>query len=367
MDDPQRYESAKHFVSITGFVLDVFVLVYLIKSGLSVRIREFAEGLSHSPWISVALYMIAVGVIFKIFDLLLSFCSGYLLEHRFGLSRQSLADWTEDQLKAIAVGVPLSLAGIEVIYGLFRASPADWWLYDAVFFIVFAVVMTNLAPVLFLPLFFKFKPVENQNLQSRVERLAHRTQTTICGVFEWALGEKTRKANAAVVGWGNTRRIIVSDTLLENFSGEEIEVIMAHELCHHVKHHIWLGLALQSLLTLAAFFSAYLILPPLAVSLGFRNISDVAAFPLFALVMLGLSLLVLPAVNSFSRRLETQADLYALDITGDALAFVSSMEKLADLNLANKTPNKIVEFIFYSHPSVEDRIKLAADRVGQNV
>jgi Zn-dependent protease with chaperone function len=367
MDDPQRYESAKHFVSVTGFVLDVLILVYLLRSGLSIRIGAFADNLSHSPWISVAVYIVAIGVIFKIFDLLLSFYSGYLLEHRFGLSRQSLAGWSKDQLKAIAVGVPLSIAGIEVIYGLFRASPDSWWLYDAVIFIVFAVVMTNLAPVLFLPLFFKFKPVENQNLQSRVERLSRLTHTAICGVFEWALGEKTRKANAAVVGWGNTRRIIVSDTLLEQFSGEEIEVIMAHELCHHVKHHIWLGLALQALITLAAFFMAHLILPPLAVSLGFQSIADVAVFPLFALVMLGLSLLVLPAVNSFSRRLETQADLYALDITGDALAFVSSMEKLADLNLANKTPNKIVEFIFYSHPSVEDRIKLAANRVGQNV
>lgn len=367
MDDPQRYESAKHFVSVTGFVLDVFILVYLIKSGLSIRIREFAESFSPYHWITVALYLVAVGAIFKVFDLGLSFYSGYFLEHRFGLSRQSLAGWTKDQLKAIAVGVPLSVAGIEIIYGLFRGSPQNWWLYAALIFIVFAVVTTNLAPVLFLPLFFKFKPVEDQNLRSRVERLSRRTHTAICGIFEWALGEKTRKANAAVVGWGNTRRIIVSDTLLENFSGEEIEVIMAHELCHHVKHHIWLGLAMQSLLTLGAFCSARLILPSLTAGLGFRSISDVAAFPLFALMMLGLSLLVLPAVNSFSRWLETQADLYALDITGDALAFVSSMEKLAELNLANKTPNKIVEFIFHSHPSVEDRIKLAANRVGQNV
>jgi STE24 endopeptidase len=367
MDDPQRYESAKHFVSITGFVVEVLILVYLIKSGSSIRIREIAENISHSYWFSIALYLVAVGAIFKVFDLLLSFYSGYVLEHRFGLSRQSIGGWTKDQLKVIAVGAPLSILGIEVVYALFRSSPSQWWLYDAFIFIVFAVVMTNLAPVVFLPLFFKFKPVENQNLQNRVDRLARRTNTALCGIFEWALGEKTRKANAAVVGWGNTRRIIVSDTLLANFSGEEIEVVMAHELCHHVKHHIWLGLALQSLLTLAAFFVAHLILPPLGVSFGFRNIADVANFPLFALVMMGLSLLVLPAVNSFSRRLETQADLYALDITRDALAFVSSMEKLADLNLANKTPNKIVEFIFHSHPSVEDRIKLAANRVGQNV
>jgi STE24 endopeptidase len=142
---------------------------------------------------------------------------------------------------------------------------------------------------------------------------------------------------------------------------------MAHELCHHVKNHIWQGLALQSVLTFIGFFVASRLLSPLSLDQGFRDVADVANFPLFALVISGVSLVVLPLVNTFSRRLETEADLYALDITGDALAFVSSMEKLADTNLANKTPNKIIEFIFYSHPCVEDRIKLAADRVGQNV
>jgi STE24 endopeptidase len=218
-----------------------------------------------------------------------------------------------------------------------------------------------------LPLFFKFKPVDSQDLQNRVARLARRTNTKVCGIFEWSLGEKTRKANAAVVGWGNTRRMIVSDTLIQNFSGEEMEVILAHELCHHVKNHIWQGIALQSAMTFLGFYVAGRALPRLSTAYGFRGIADVANLPLLILVMMTLSLAGLPVVNYFSRRLEIAADSYAIDITGDALAFVSSMEKLADLNLADKTPNPIVEFIFYSHPSVENRIKLAADRVGQNV
>jgi STE24 endopeptidase len=367
MDESQRYESAKRFASVTGFVLDVLILVYLVRSHLSIRLREFAEMLSASPWISIAIYVVAVGAIFKVFDLLLSFYSGYILEHRFGLSRQSIGEWIKDHLKGIAVGAPLGIAGVEIIYGFLRSSPEKWWIYTSLVFVTFVVVMTNLAPVLLLPLFFKFRPVENQDLQSRVDRLARKTGTAVCGIFEWALGEKTRKANAAVVGWGNTRRIIVSDTLLEKFSGEEIEVIMAHELCHHVKNHIWQGLALQSGLTFAGFYVAYRLMPPLSLFWRFRSAADVANFPVFVLVISVVSLLILPLVNFFSRRLETQADLYALDITGDALAFVSSMEKLAEINLANKSPNRIIEFVFYSHPCVEDRIQLAADRVGQNV
>jgi STE24 endopeptidase len=261
----------------------------------------------------------------------------------------------------------LTVAAVEVIYYLLRTHPENWWVYASLAFITFVVVMANLAPVLLLPLFFKFKPVENEDLKRRVDRLAQRIGIPACGIFEWSLGDKTRKANAAVVGWGNTRRIIVSDTLLESFSGEEIEVIVAHELCHHVKNHIWQGIALQSALTVGAFYAAHRVLPPLSVTGGFGGVSDIANFPLLALLITALSLLVLPGVNYFSRRLETAADRYALDVTGDSLAFVSSMEKLADLNLANKSPNKIIEFIFYSHPSIEERIKLAADRVGQNV
>jgi STE24 endopeptidase len=367
MDEPKKYESIKHAVSITAFVLDALLLIYLLTSGWSLRIRSFAESISQSDWMIVLIYGVVIGGLFKLIDLPLSFYSGYVLEHQFKLSRQTFLDWSKDQFKAVLIGAPLMIAAIEVIYQLLRAHPTYWWIYAGAAFITFTVVMANLAPVLLLPLFFKFKPIESQDLQKRVERLARRTGAAVCGIFEWSLGEKTRKANAAVVGWGNTRRIIVSDTLLQNFSGEEIEVIMAHELCHHVKHHVWQGIALQSVLTFLAFYTAHRVVGPLSEPFGFRGVSDVANFPLLALVITTLSLLVLPAVNYFSRRLETEADLYALDVTGDALAFVSSMEKLAELNLANKTPNKIVEFIFYSHPSVETRIKLAADRVGHYV
>ena len=367
MDEPKRYESTKHIVAIVGFLVDVLILVYLLKSGLSIRIRQFAELRSNSVWMSVALYTLILTSILKLFDLILGFYSGYSLEHRFGLSRQSLAGWVKDQAKGLAIGAALSIGAVEVIYYLLRAHPDRWWIDAGFIFIVFVVVVTNLAPVLLLPLFFKFRPIENSDLQNRVARLARLTNTRVCGIFEWSLGEKTRKANAAVVGWGNTRRIIVSDTLLQNFSGEEIEVIMAHELCHHVKNHIWQGIALQSVVTFIAFYVAGRVLGPLSSSFGFRGIADVANLPLLLLVIMSLSLLTLPLVNYFSRKLETAADLYALDMTGDPFAFVSSMEKLADLNLADKTPNKLIEFIFYSHPSVEERIKLAADRVGQNV
>src|SRR5256712_2813602 len=296
MDEPRRYESVKQLIGVSKFVLDVAVLLFLLASGWSIRIRSFAQMLSGSNWLRVMIYMIIVGGLLKAIDLPFSYYSGYVLEHRFQLSRQSLAAWMKDQLKALAIAAPLTIAAVEIIYLLLRVDSKFWWIYASIVFIALAIVMANLAPVLLLPLFFKFKPVENPDLQNRVDRLARRTGKRICGIFEWSLGEKTRKANAAVVGWGNTRRIIVSDTLLKNFSGEEIEVVMAHELCHHVKNHIWYGMAAQSVLTIVAFYAAHRVMAPVSRPFGLNGIDDVANFPLMALAMTTLSLAARPAV-----------------------------------------------------------------------
>jgi STE24 endopeptidase len=365
MEESRKYETAKYIVGVAGFILKAGLLIYLLTSGWTIRARDFVEQFSSTPWVVVLGYSIIIGVLFTVTQIPLDFLSGYYLEHRFGLSRQSLSGWISDQAKGLALGGTFGIVAMQIVYSLLRNSPERWWVYASVVFVAVFVVLTNLAPVLILPLFFKFTQVENDDLQRRVDRLSRRVGTRVRGIFQWSLGEKTRKANAAVVGWGNTRRIIVSDTLLQNFSGEEIEVIMAHELCHHVKAHVWLGMCLQSVLTFLSFFVINIALHRFGT--GFRGIADVANFPLFAITAGAVSLCVLPGVNAFSRYLERAADLFAIDVTGDCLAFVSSMEKLAELNLANKTPNPIIEFIFYSHPSIENRIKLAADRVGQSV
>src|SRR4030095_769002 len=143
MDEPKRYESAKYLVRIIGFAIDV-LLLYLISSRFSLRIRQFAEASSNSKWVSVAIYTLVLMGILKLFDLPLSFYSGYVLEHRFGLSRQSLASWIKDLLKAIAIGIGLTIGAVEILYALLRARPDTWWIYGGAGFIAFVIVMTNL-------------------------------------------------------------------------------------------------------------------------------------------------------------------------------------------------------------------------------
>jgi STE24 endopeptidase len=178
-------------------------------------------------------------------------------------------------------------------------------------------------------------------------------------VFEWKLSEKSKKANAALVGLGNTRRIILSDTLLEQFREDEVEAVLAHEFGHHVHRHLLQGIAAQAVATFLGFYLVDVALFRLSHFFGYAGLADYANLPLLALVATALSLLLLPAVNAHSRAMERQADAYALQTIASKSAFVSSMEKLAALNLAERKPHPWIEFIFHSHPSIEKRVAFA--------
>jgi STE24 endopeptidase len=196
-------------------------------------------------------------------------------------------------------------------------------------------------------------------LTERLLDLSRRAGTRVKGVFEWKLSEKSKKANAALMGLGNTRRIILSDTLLEKFQDDEVEAVLAHELGHHVHRHIFQIIALQGAATVVGFYLIHRTLIWLGSHFGFQGAADFANLPLLALVTAGLSLILLPALNSYSRAMERQADTYALRAIPSRASFISSMEKLADLNLAERQPHPWIEFIFHSHPSIQKRITFA--------
>ena len=288
-----------------------------------------------------------------------SFLEGFWLEHRYGLSNLTLAGWVKDQLKGLAVGSALGLLAAEFLYAAMRKWPEHWWILCAVAFMGFFVLMANLAPVLIFPIFFKFKPLENPALVERLLVLTRRANTEVKGVFEWKLSEKSNKANAALMGLGNTRRIILSDTLLARFQDEEVEAVLAHELGHHVHRHIFQSIAIQGVATFAGFYLIHRTLDWLSPHFGFHGAADFANLPLLALVTTVLSLLLLPAVNSYSRAMERQADTYALRAISSREPFITSMEKLAELNLAERQPSPWIEFIFHSHPSIQKRIAFA--------
>ncbi len=362
MEDPARaknYHKTGRILSVAGYLLDLALLLVLLFTGWTIVLRRLAMHYTLRPWLALLIYLFLFGLITQLAGLPFDFLRGYWLEHRYELSNQTLVGWALDQVKGLAVGGTLGVLAMEFLYAAIRYWPQSWWVVCAVVFMGFFVLLANLAPVIILPIFFKFRPLENSALVERLLALSRRAGTRVRGVFEWKLSEKSKKANAALMGLGNTRRIVLSDTLLAQFQEDEIEAVLAHELGHHVHRHILQMITLQGVATFLGFYLIRRALELLGPHFGFQGAADFANLPLLALVTTVLSLLILPAVNSYSRAMERQADAYALRAIPSRAPFVSSMEKLAELNLAERQPHPWIEFIFHSHPSIQKRIAFA--------
>ncbi|MGH9670988.1 MAG: M48 family metallopeptidase, partial [Terriglobales bacterium] len=271
-----------------------------------------------------------------------------------------LKSWAWDELKGWLVGLVLATVVVELIYLAIRLAPQYWWVMAWVVFIVLFIFFTQVAPIAVFPLFYKFVPLEDEDLKQRLLRLSERAGTKVRGVYEWKLSEKSRKANAALVGLGNTRRIILADTLLKDYTHDEIEAVLAHELGHHVHKHILQSIVVQVAITFAGFWAANWALRYAIERRGmFLNLSDFANLPLLALVSTVLSFLLMPALNAYSRRKEREADRYSFQSIASIGPFVSSMEKLCEQNLAEREPSPVIEWLFHSHPAISKRVAAA--------
>jgi STE24 endopeptidase len=310
--------------------------------------------------LSLFVYLLFLLVISKILSIGLDYY-GFRLERRFKLSNQKFGSWLWDEIKGFLVGLVLGAIVVELVYFTIRHWPEHWWLIGWALFMGLFILLAQLAPVILFPIFYKFEPLDNEDLRRRLIMLSERAGTRVRGVYRWKLSEKSKKANAALTGLGTTRRIILADTLLDNYSAEEIEAVLAHELGHHVHRHILKSIFVQSATTLFGFWAANWALHYAVDHHMFEQLADFANLPLLALVSVVLSLLLMPALNAYSRYNERQADRYAFESIATISPFVSSMNKLAEQNLAERTPSKWVEWFFHSHPSISRRLAAAED------
>lgn len=346
--------------SLSGTAVAAAWLLLLLVTGWSTLLRDVAATLARQSFVlTVIWYVVLVAVLSEAVQLPLAFYQGVILERRYELSTQTTARWWRDHLKAGGLVLVFAVAGALAVWSLLRWNPDYWWLAASLCFACFLVLLAQVGPVLLLPVFYTFKPLQRPTLGPRLVRLAERAGARVFGVFEWQLGDRTRKANAALTGIGRTRRILLSDTLLAGHSDDEIEVVLAHELAHHVHHDIWKAIALEVILILLGFYLADRVLGSAVGHFGLTARDDIAGLPLLVLAGGGVSLALVPLANALSRAHERSADLYALEMTGNAQAFASAMRKLARQNLAEERPSRLVEILFYSHPPVAARLEAA--------
>ena len=210
-----------------------------------------------------------------------------------------------------------------------------------------------------VPLFYRVKPLADIELKSRLEGLARKANTGVQGIFILDYSSKVTAANAALMGMGRTRRIVISDTLIQQYSTPEIEVVTAHEIGHHVHRDIFRIFIVQSAVYLAGFKAVDTALKAAIAPLGFHGTGDPAALPLLALFFSVFSVLASPLIRTYSRHIESQADQYALSLTDSPKAFIDAMTRLTDQNLAVAHPSIWEELLLYDHPSYNRRVEQA--------
>ena len=365
--DPEKQKQAKQYSRIKRRLLladTLFGAAYLLAwlfFGWSSLLRDWINAITKNDWLIIVMYFAVFGGVYFLLNLPLGYYSGFILPHRFDQSNQTLKSWIVDQLKGLAIGIPLGLLVIELIYLALRSTGALWWLWVAGGLLLMNVLLANLAPVLILPLFNKFIPLgdEHKELEDRLLKLAERANTKVKGVFKFDMSKRTKSANAALMGLGNTRRIVLGDTLINEFTPDEIETVLAHELGHQVHNDIAFLITFGTLSTTLGLYLASLAFNYAITFFGFASTADVAAFPALVFIMSVYSLIVSPIDNAFSRWRENMADDYALQSTRKDKAFASGFTRLANQNLSEVDPEKWVVFMFYSHPPLGERIEKA--------
>ena len=315
--DPEKQKQAKEYARIRRrlWLVDtifgaIYALLWLFL-GWATSLRNWLSTFTDNQWLIVALFVAIFGGIYSLLNLPLGYYSGFVLPHRFGQSNQTLKDWVIDQLKGLAIGAPLGLILLELLYLALRATGNLWWLWAAAGMLVFTVLLSNLAPILIMPLFNKYVPLgdEHKELADRLMELARRANTKVRGVFKYDMSKRTKAANAALTGVGNTRRIVIGDTLIDEFSVDEIETVLAHELGHHVHKDIPFLITFGTLSTTLSLFLASLALNWAIRYFGFTSPADVAAFPALMLIFSAYGLITMPLGNAIFRWLLAEAEV----------------------------------------------------------
>lgn len=359
VDRARAYNNIKYAFAISDLFFLLFVLIFFEATGLSKNLANWLVKIGISGYFIVPVYFFLISLGYYFLDLPSNYYRSFVIEHNFSLTNQKISDWLLDQLKTGALSFIIGLILITAFYYILANFPEYWWFILAMFWIFFSIVMAKILPIIIIPMFFKYKQLADNELKTRILTLANKMNIKLLDVFEIDFSKKTLKANAAFVGIGKSRRVILADTLKDKYSYDEVEVILAHEFAHHRLKHIWKLMLVNSLITIVVF---YCIFKTSSYALGLfhlASLSDIAALPVILIYMVLFGIITQPLGNYISRAFERNADKVALEETNKREAFISMMDKLGSQNLADRAPHPLIKFFFFDHPSIDERIASA--------
>jgi len=356
VDNAKKYNNIKLAIGIGEGIISFILMLLFVWLGYSLKLENFLSHYISNAYLLFISFLFVIGIVGSILSFPISYYTGFYLEHKYNLSNQTFWKWIWENFKGLLVSLAIGIPILLTFYYVLNTFYSLWWLPFAIIMFFISVVLSQIFPVLIFPIFYKVTPIEDETLKEKIKSLGQKAGINVENVYKFNMSKNTKKANAAFTGLGKTKRIILGDTLLSNYSIEEIETVIAHELGHYKKKHIVKNILIgtaSSFLTL--FIIAFLYQNSLS-WFGFESIKQVAALPLLALWSMLIGIIQSPLGNILSRKFEYEADEYAVIETKNPLAFKNTLEKLTDQNLGDKDPHPFVEWFFYSHPSIKNRI-----------
>ena len=360
MSDYKKYNNLKLAIGIIKGIVSFILILLFVALGYSSAVVNYLAGYFSNSYLLFVAFVFATGIAASILFAPVNYYTEFYLEHKYNLSNQTFLKYIIEHLKELLVSVIIGVPVLLFFFYVLNEFGSLWWLPLAIGLFIISVVLGRIAPVLILPLFYKITPIDSaaggEELKERIERLAGNAGIKVQNVYRFDMSKNTKKANAAFTGLGKSKRILLGDTLLENYTQDEIETVIAHEMGHYKKKHIIKNIiigTLSSFLTL--FIIAFLYKSTIGI-FGFNSITEIAALPILSLWAAVIGLIQSPFGNILSRKFEYEADEYAVNATGKLNPYISTLEKLTEQNLADKDPHPFVEWFFYSHPSIKNRI-----------
>jgi len=355
-----RYYRGNMILWGVNTLLGFLIPIVLLATGLSGRFRDGARRVGRRWFFVIAVYFALFSLFLALVQLPLDFYSGYLREHAYGLSNQTLGKWFGDAAKGLLITILVGPLVLWLPYLLLRRAPRSWWLISGLLALPLLILMIFVTPLWIAPLFNDFGPMKDKALEREILSLADRAGIEGSRVFEVNKSVDTKALNAYVTGFRDTKRIVLWDTLIAALDREETLFVMGHEMGHYVLNHVWQLLIVYSCVILLTLYAAHRIAPPILARYGnrfrFTELHDIASLPLLLLFLQATTFVLTPPLNAFSRHLERQCDRFGIEITRNPVAAATAFVKLQQENLGNPRPGWVYRIWLASHPPLGDRI-----------
>jgi STE24 endopeptidase len=363
--DSKKYNNTKLAIGI-GKAIISFILLYLfVAFGFSLSLQNYILTFAENSYLIFMIFVFVIGIFSSVLFMPINIYTGFYLEHKYNLSNQTFFKYFIENVKSMLVGLVIGIPILLLFFYVINQFGDLWWLVfaSAMFFI--SVVLSQLFPIIILPIFYKIIPLNDEELKSRITSLSKGAGIKVENVFSFDMSKNTKKANAAFTGLGKTKRIILGDTLLNDYSKDEIETVIAHELGHYKHKHIIKNLISGTVSSFLTFFVISILYKSSLSWFDFESITQIAALPLLSLWAMIVGLIQSPIGNILSRKYEYEADRYAIESTHKPESFIKTLNKLTDQNLGDREPHPFIEWFFYSHPSIKNRINAIRNFVNE--